>query len=126
MPLKNYRVLDLSRIWAGPYCTKIFADMGAEIIKIEMAPYGVPSRAFPYRKHKRSAYYVQQNRGKKSLCLNFKDQRSREIVHDLIRTSDVLIENFRPGTLARPRPCFGFLPYHARMTKILRESTSGA
>ena len=99
--LAGCRVLDFTQYLAGPSATRLMAEMGAEIIKIEMAPYGDPSRAFPYRKHKRSAYYVQQNRGKKSLCLNFKDQRSREIVHDLIRTSDVLIENYAPGVIGR-------------------------
>lgn len=99
--LAGYRILDFTQYLAGPSATRLMAEMGAEIIKIEMAPYGDPSRAFPYRKHKRSAYYVQQNRGKKSLCLNFKDGRSREIVRDLIRESDVLIENYAPGVIGR-------------------------
>ena len=99
--LAGYRILDFTQYLAGPSATRLMAEMGAEIIKIEMAPYGDPSRAFPYRKHKRSAYYVQQNRGKKSLCVNFKDGRSREIVRDLIRESDVLIENYAPGVIGR-------------------------
>ena len=82
--LKGYRVIDFTQYLAGPSATRHMSEIGAEISNLDKAPYGDPSRAFPYRKHKRSAYYVQQNRGKKSLCLNFKDERSREIVRDLI------------------------------------------
>ena len=99
--LDGYRILDFTQYLAGPSATRLMAEMGAEIIKVEMAPYGDPSRAFPYRKHKRSAYYVQQNRGKKSLCLDLKDERSQAVVRDLIRECDVLIENYAPGVIAR-------------------------
>lgn len=99
--LDGYRILDFTQYLAGPSATRLMAEMGAEIIKVEIAPYGDPSRAFPYRKHKRSAYYVQQNRGKKSLCLDLKDERSQAVVRELIRECDVLIENYAPGVIGR-------------------------
>lgn len=99
--LDGYRIIDFTQYLAGPSATRLMAEMGAEIIKVEMAPYGDPSRAFPYRKNKRSAYYVQQNRGKKSLCLDLKDERSQAIVRELIRECDVLIENYAPGVIGR-------------------------
>jgi len=99
--LDGYRILDFTQYLAGPSATRLMAELGAEIIKVEMAPYGDPSRAFPYRKNKRSAYYVQQNRGKKSLCLELKDARSQTIVRELIGECDVLIENYAPGVIGR-------------------------
>jgi crotonobetainyl-CoA:carnitine CoA-transferase CaiB-like acyl-CoA transferase len=99
--LAGYRIIDFTQYLAGPSATRLMAEMGAEIIKVEMAPFGDPSRAFPYRKHKRSAYYVQQNRGKKSLCVDLKDARSKEVIRDLIRQCDVLIENYAPGVIER-------------------------
>jgi len=99
--LDGYRIIDFTQYLAGPSATRLMAELGAEIIKVEMAPYGDPSRAFPYRKNKRSAYYIQQNRGKKSLCLDLKDERSQAVVRDLIRECDVLIENYAPGVIGR-------------------------
>ena len=99
--LAGYRIIDFTQYLAGPSATRLMAEMGAEIIKVEMAPFGDPSRAFPYRRHKRSAYYVQQNRGKKSLCVDLKDARSKEVIRDLIQQCDVLIENYAPGVIER-------------------------
>lgn len=99
--LAGYRIIDFTQYLAGPSATRLMAEMGADIIKVEMAPFGDPSRAFPYRKNKRSAYYVQQNRGKKSLCVDLKDARSKEVIRDLIRQCDVLIENYAPGVIER-------------------------
>ncbi|MFZ5654341.1 MAG: CaiB/BaiF CoA transferase family protein [Pseudomonadota bacterium] len=99
--LAGYRILDFTQYLAGPSATRLMAEMGAEIIKVEMAPYGDPSRAFPYRRQKRSAYYIQQNRGKKSLCLDLKDARAQAVVRDLIGRCDVLIENYAPGVIGR-------------------------
>ena len=69
-PLSGVRVIDFSIMMAGPYCTRFLADMGAEVIKIEFAPAGDISRAVPYLQDGRSGYYVQQNRGKRSVCLD--------------------------------------------------------
>jgi crotonobetainyl-CoA:carnitine CoA-transferase CaiB-like acyl-CoA transferase len=99
--LAGYRIIDFTQYLAGPSATRLMAEMGGEIIKVEMAPFGDPSRAFPYRKNKRSAYYVQQNRGKKSLCVDLKDARSKEVIRDLIKQCDVLIENYAPGVIER-------------------------
>ena len=101
-PLEGIKVLDLSRALAGPYCTMMLADMGAEVIKIEMPERGDDSRAWgpPFIKGE-SAYFISVNRNKKSMTLNLKKEKSIEIVNRLIKQSDVLIENFRPGTMEK-------------------------
>lgn len=101
-PLEGIKVLDLSRALAGPYCTMMLADMGAEVIKIEMPERGDDSRAWgPPFIEGESAYFISVNRNKKSMTLNLKKEKSIEIVHRLIKQSDVLIENFRPGTMEK-------------------------
>ncbi len=99
--LDGYKIIDFTQYLAGPSATRLMAEMGADIIKVEIAPHGDPSRAFPYRKDKRSAYFVQQNRGKKSLCLDIKNAQSKQVLTDLIKQCDVLIENFAPGVIGR-------------------------
>lgn len=99
--LDGYKVIDFTQYLAGPSATRLMAEMGAEIIKVELAPFGDPSRAFPFRKNKRSGYFVQQNRGKKSLCINVKQPESKAILADVIKTCDVLIENYAPGVIGR-------------------------
>ena len=100
--LEGVVILDLSRALAGPYCTMMLADMGAEIIKLEMPGKGDDSRAWgpPFVKGE-SAYFMSVNRNKKSLTLNLKKEKSREIIHKLIKQADVIIENFRPGTMEK-------------------------
>lgn len=99
--LAGLKVLDFTHVLAGPTATRLLAEMGAEVIKVEFPPVGDISRLLPVLKNGRSAYYVQQNRGKKSVCLNLKTPAGREVVHDLIRQVDVVIENFSPGVAAR-------------------------
>ncbi len=100
--LDGYRIIDFTQYLAGPTATRLMAEMGAEIIKVEMSPFGDPSRSFPFRsKEKRSAYFVQQNRGKKSLCIDLKNEQSKAVLTDLIKECDVLIENFAPGVIGR-------------------------
>jgi len=99
--LDGYKVLDFTQYVAGPTVTKLMAEMGAEIIKIELAPNGDLSRNFPYIRDKRSAYFVQQNRGKKSLCLDIKTAAGRAIVGDLIPKVDVIVQNYAPGVIGR-------------------------
>jgi crotonobetainyl-CoA:carnitine CoA-transferase CaiB-like acyl-CoA transferase len=77
------------------------AEMGAEIIKVEHAPGGDPSRGLPFIKDRRSGYFVQQNRGKQSLCLDLTQPASREILHDLVRKVDVVVENYGPGVMEK-------------------------
>src|ERR1700682_860156 len=88
--LDGYRVLDFTQHVAGPTGTKLMSEMGAEIIKIELAPEGDLSRKFPYIRDQRSAYFVQQNRGKMSLCLDMKTSDGKRIVRDLLTKVDVL------------------------------------
>ncbi|GAV25694.1 CoA transferase [Carboxydothermus islandicus] len=101
-PLHGLKVLDLTRVLAGPYATMILADMGANVIKVEMPGRGDDSRAFgPFLPDGTSAYFASLNRGKKSITLNLKKEKAREIFLELVKTSDVLVENFRPGTMEK-------------------------
>ena len=99
--LLGIRVLDLTRVLAGPFCTMLLADMGAEVIKLEIPERGDDSRQFPPFKGEESLYYINLNRGKKSITLNLKDPKGKKVFLDLVKQSDVLIENFRPGTMKR-------------------------
>jgi formyl-CoA transferase len=99
--LLGIRVLDLSRVLAGPYCTMLLADMGAEIIKLEIPGRGDDSRQFPPFKDGESLYYVNLNRGKRSITLNLKQPEGKRLFLDLVKKCDVLLENFRPGTMER-------------------------
>ena len=108
-PLSHIRVLDLSRVLAGPWCGQNLADLGAEVIKIERPGAGDDSRAFgpPWLKDrsgadtKESAYFASANRGKKSVTVNLSKPGGQDIVRGLARQSDVLIENYKVGDLAR-------------------------
>ena len=120
--LNGYRVLDMSHVLAGPTATRLMAEMGAEVIKVEFPPLGDVSRTMPAHKSGRSAYYAQQNRGKLSLCLNVKDEEGKAILRDLIRKSDVFIENFAPGVIGRLG--FGWEQVHALNPRIVMCSIS--
>jgi crotonobetainyl-CoA:carnitine CoA-transferase CaiB-like acyl-CoA transferase len=99
--LDGYRVLDFTQFVAGPTVTKLMAELGAEVIKIELAPKGDLCRTFPYVRDQRSAYFVQQNRGKMSLCIDMKNPAAKAIVGDLITKVDVLVQNYAPGAISR-------------------------
>ena len=99
--LDGVRVLDLSRVMSGPFCTAMLADLGAEVIKIEMPGSGEESRHFGPYVDGESAYFMLLNRGKKSMTLNLKSERGRDILKSLTASSDVVIENFRPGVAER-------------------------
>src|SRR5262245_61968914 len=99
--LSGYKVLDFTQYIAGPTVTRMMAEMGAEVIKVEMAPRGDNVRAMPYLKDNRSGYFIQQNLGKKSLCIDVRSEAGLAIVKDLIRKVDVVTENFGPGTMIR-------------------------
>ena len=100
-PLKGIRVLDLTRILAGPYATMILRDLGAEVIKIEQPGTGDEARDFGPFKNDFSLYFMSVNRGKKSVTLNLKSQRGKELFLELVKSSDILVENFRPGTMEK-------------------------
>ena len=99
--LSGIRVLDLTRVLAGPFCTMLLGDMGAEIIKIETPGQGDDSRRYPPFIGKESAYFMNLNRNKKSLVLNLKHAKAREIFLSLVEKSHVVLENFRPGTMEK-------------------------
>lgn len=102
LPLEGYRVLDLSRILAGPYCTMILGDQGAEVIKVERPDTGDDTRTWgPPFAGGESAYYLCCNRNKKSIAVDLKAKQGRELVQELARTSDVFIENFTPGLVKK-------------------------
>ncbi|MDP3488348.1 MAG: CoA transferase, partial [Bacillota bacterium] len=100
-PLAGLRVLDLSRVLAGPYCAMVLADLGAEVVKIEVPGTGDDSRAFGPFVGTESAYFMSLNRNKKSMTLNLKDEDAKEIFLDLVKQADVLVENYRPGTMEK-------------------------
>ncbi|WP_422447587.1 CaiB/BaiF CoA transferase family protein [Thermoanaerobacterium sp. DL9XJH110] len=98
-PLEGIKVLDLSRVLAGPFATMILGDLGAEIIKIEIPGVGDDSRSFgPFIKNE-SAYFMSINRNKKSMTLNLKKKEGVDILKKLVKEADVIVENFRPGTM---------------------------
>lgn len=96
--LGGLRVLDLTRVLAGPFCTMMLADMGAEVIKIEQPGKGDDTRHFAPFQNGESAYYMNLNRGKKGVTLDLKG-KGREMFLELVKTADVVVENYRPGTM---------------------------
>ena len=100
-PLAGVRVLDLSRVLAGPFCSMMLGDMGAEIIKVEEPGKGDDTRTWPPSVGGEATYFLSVNRNKKSLTLNLKAPEGQRILGRLIARSDVLLENFRPGTMER-------------------------
>lgn len=100
-PLEQITVLDLTRVLAGPFCTMVLSDLGAEVIKVEMPGKGDDSRHFGPFKNERSLYFLSLNRAKKSVSLNLKTEQGKRLCRDLIPRVDVLVENFRPGTMEK-------------------------
>jgi len=101
-PLDGVRVLDLTRVVAGPYCSMFLGDLGAEVVKVEQPGLGDDTRGWgPPFAGGESAYYLCINRNKKSLTLDLKSKRAVELLRELVKSADVIIENFRPGTMER-------------------------
>jgi crotonobetainyl-CoA:carnitine CoA-transferase CaiB-like acyl-CoA transferase len=100
MPLSGVKILDLTRVLSGPFCTALLGDLGADVIKVE-APEGDSVRGQGAVRDGLSWYFAQFNRNKRSIRLDLKKQQGRSVLSRLIAESDVLIENFRPGVLAR-------------------------
>ena len=100
-PLNGIKVLDLTRVLAGPYATMLLGDLGAEVIKIEQPGTGDESRNFGPFKNGFSLYFMSVNRGKRSVTLNLKTERGRAIFKRLLDQTDILVENFRPGTMEK-------------------------
>ncbi len=99
--LDGIRVLDFSQHVAGPSASRMMAEMGAEVIKLELAPFGEQIRQVGLKINDRSVYFIQQNRGKKSVCVDMKTDEGREIVYGLVKQVDIVLENFAPGAIAR-------------------------
>jgi len=100
-PLEDIVVLDLTRVLAGPYCSMILANLGAKIIKVERPETGDDARSFGPYKNGQSAYFVSLNRGKKSIAIDLKKPEGKQIIKELTKVSDVVLENFRPGTMRK-------------------------
>ena len=100
MPLSGVRVLDLTRVLSGPFCTMLLGDLGADVIKVE-APEGDPVRAQGAQRDGLSWYFAAFNRNKRSVRLDLRQAQGRDVLARLIESADVLVENFRPGVLAR-------------------------
>src|SRR5438874_1609104 len=100
-PLARVRVLDLTRVLAGPFCAMILGDMGAEVVKVEEPGKGDDTRSWPPFAGGEATYFLAVNRNKQSLTLNLKAPEGRAILQKLVRKSDVLLENFRTGTMER-------------------------
>lgn len=101
LPLEGIKVLDLSRVLAGPYCSLQLADLGAEVVKLEVPGRGDDSRHFGPFIEGESSYFLSLNRNKKSITLDLKSNEGRSIFKELIKEYDVLVENFRPGTMEK-------------------------
>lgn len=99
LPLSGIKVLDLSRVLAGPYCGMILADLGAFVVKIERPGKGDDAREYGPFINGESAYFISINRNKKSITLNLKSSEGQEIFKELVKKFDVVLENFRPGTM---------------------------
>ncbi|MCC7273253.1 MAG: CoA transferase [Alphaproteobacteria bacterium] len=122
-PLSGVTVIDLSRILAGPYCTMLMAELGARVVKVEPPDRGDDARHYgPFVKGK-SAYFQSINRGKDSIALDLKKDADRAIFEDLLTTADVLVENFRPGTMEKLG--YGWDVLHGRFPKLIYAAASG-
>ncbi|HQY29858.1 MAG TPA: CaiB/BaiF CoA-transferase family protein [Thermomicrobiales bacterium] len=123
-PLAGIRVVDLTRVMTGPYCTMMLGDLGADVIKIEHPGKGDDTRAWgPPFINGEAAYYLSVNRNKRSIAIDLKSEAGKEIVWKLIDGADVLVENFSPGTVGRLG--FGWEAVHARNPRLVMASISG-
>ncbi len=122
-PLSGITVVDLSRILAGPYCTFLMAELGARVIKVEPPGKGDDAREYgPFRNGK-STYFSSINRGKESIALDLKSESDKRIFEKLLERADVLVENFRPGTMEKLG--YGWDKLHARYKRLIYASASG-
>lgn len=123
-PLAGFTVLDLTRVLSGPYCTMVLGDLGARIIKVEQPGKGDDTRAWgPPFIGAESAYFLSINRNKESVTLDYKPAAGRAVLEKLVAQADVLVENFRPGTLERAG--FGWEAMHGRFPRLVYASIAG-
>lgn len=121
-PLNGVVILDLSRVLAGPYCTLLLAELGARVIKVE-PPEGDDSRRYGPFRNGASLYFAAVNRGKESIALDLKDKQDRAILDELLGLADVIVENFRPGTMEKLG--FGWDDLHKRHPHLIYAAASG-
>lgn len=122
-PLSGIVVVDLSRILAGPYCTLLMAEMGARVIKVEPPKGGDDARAYGPFVNGKSTYFASVNRGKESIALDLKADADRAIFEKLLEKADVVIENFRPGTMEKLG--YGWDELHKKYPRLIYASASG-
>jgi CoA:oxalate CoA-transferase len=121
-PLADVRVLDLSRVMAGPYSTRLLCDLGADVVKLE-PPDSDITRNWGVERHGLSGFYTQQNAGKRNFCVDMKSSQGPELVRRLADRADMLVENFRPGVMARMGLDFETLS--ARNPRLIMASVTG-
>jgi CoA:oxalate CoA-transferase len=122
-PLAGVTVIDLTRVLAGPYCTMLLADLGARVIKVEAPGRGDDARHIGPFAGGKSAYFMSLNRGKESIALNLKDDGDRAIFEKLLARADVLVENYRAGTMDRLG--YSWERLHAAYPRLIYAATSG-
>ena len=122
-PLKNLLVVDLTRVLVGPYCTMILSDLGARVIKVEAPEIGDDSRKFGPFIENYSAYFMSLNRGKESIALNLKNDDDKKIFDKILSKADILVENFKPGTLEKWG--YGWNEVSKKYPKLIYASASG-
>jgi CoA:oxalate CoA-transferase len=122
-PLADITVIDLTRVLAGPFCTLLLSDLGARVIKVENPKGGDDSRAYGPFINGKSGYFIAQNRGKESIALDLKAPADVAILHRLLKNADVVVENFRPGTMERLG--LGWETLHPLYPKLIYAASSG-
>lgn len=122
-PLDGVTVVDLTRVLSGPFCTRVLAQLGARVVKVEMPGTGDDARAFGPFVNGKSLYFASVNAGKESIALDLKSPQDRETFDGLLAMADVLVENYRPGTMERLG--YGWDEVHARHAELIFASVSG-
>jgi crotonobetainyl-CoA:carnitine CoA-transferase CaiB-like acyl-CoA transferase len=123
MPLAGLRVIDLTRALSGPFCSMILADLGADIVKIEPLPDGEMSRAWGPFDHGVSTYFLSTNRNKRGIAVDFRKPEGLALIRELMRSADVLVENFKPGTMEAMGIGYGSL--RAENPRLIMASVTG-
>ena len=121
-PLHGLKVLDFSRVLAGPFAGRMLSELGADVVKVE-PPDGDVTRLWGKVTAGLPGYFFTQNVGKRNLCINLRAAGAADLVHDLVRQADILIENYRPDVM--PRLGFGFESLHAINPRLIMLSISG-
>jgi CoA:oxalate CoA-transferase len=122
-PLSGVTVVDMTRILAGPYCTLMLAELGARVIKVEPPGGGDDARQYGPFTNGKSTYFVSVNRGKESIALDLKKAEDKKVFEALLARADVVVENFRPGTMEKLG--YGWETLHARYEKLIYAAASG-